>query len=152
MRKVFEMTNLNLSEKSDAVYKIEKPILIVGRHYETRVLLKTLLELWKFKTVESPTVGEAESLFKSCLPKLILLDTTASFSETLENIYRVRQNILLSALPLIVISGYSQSNYRDLALSYGANGYLIKPLNFAHMERVLEKLVGDGNAAQGENL
>lgn len=150
--KTFDMANIGVNEITDNNYQIEKPILIVGRDYENRLLLKTLLELWKYRTIESPTVGEAENLTKNCLPKLILLDTTQSFSETLENIYFVRQTKSLSALPLIVISGYSQANYRNLALAGGANGYLIKPLNFAYMERALEKFFGDGNIAQEANL
>lgn len=150
--KTFDMANIGVNEITDNNYQIEKPILIVGRDYENRLLLKTLLELWKYRTIESPTVGEAENLTKNCLPKLILLDTTQSFSETLENIYFVRQTKSLSALPLIVISGYSQPNYRNLALAGGANGYLIKPLNFAYMERALEKFFGDGNIAQEANV
>lgn len=143
---------IGVNKVTDNNYQIEQLILIIGRDFETRLLLKTLLELWKYQTIESPTVGEAENLLTNWLPKLILLDTTQSFRDTLENIRQVRKNEPLSALPLIVMSGYSQKNYRDLAISNGANGYLIKPLNFAHMERAIEQFVGDGNIAQEVNV
>ena len=151
-RKAFDLSKLDTNEKNFEDYQIEKPILIVGRDYETRLLLKTLLELWNYQTVESHTVGEAGKFLEFCQPKLVLLDSDLAFSETLENIYLIRQNKQLLALPLVVMSGYCQKNYRDLAMSNGANGYLVKPLNFAHMERMLNALAESKIIAQGGNL
>ncbi len=145
---MFDISNRNMKDKNFAEQSVGKTILIVGNNYESLLLLKTLLELWNYQTVESYTVGEAENVLKLCTPQMILLDTNSSFGETLENIYKVRQNKLFLSLPLVVISGYVQKNYRDLAISNGADGYLVKPLNFAHLERMLKKyeteVVADG--------
>ena len=148
----FDTSKLDTNKKNFESRQIEKPILIVGPDCETRLLLKTLLELWNYQTVESHTVGEAAKFLEFCQPKLILLDSNASFGETLENIYLIRQNELLQTLPLVVMSGYGQTNYRDMAFSEGANAYLIKPINFGHMEHMLKKLVENEIIAKGEKI
>jgi DNA-binding NarL/FixJ family response regulator len=81
-----------------------------------------------------------------------LLDSDSSFGETLENIYLVCQNRRLLSLPLVVMSGYSQKNYRDLAFAGGADGYLVKPVNFSHMERMLNSFSEDETIAIGEKI
>jgi hypothetical protein len=47
-KQAFDISKNNMNEKNLEDYQIEKPILIVGRDYENRLLLKTLLELWNY--------------------------------------------------------------------------------------------------------
>ena len=135
------MANTGTDGKSQEIQDIKDFILVVSEDYESRLLLKTLLELWKYRTIESPTVGGAENLSGFFPPQMILLDTNSSFGQALENICAIRQNDLFANLPLIVLSGYSQSHFRDLALTNGADVYLTKPLNFARMENIMSELI-----------
>ena len=127
-------------------------ILLVGEDYETRLLLKTLLDLWSYRTIESASVSGAENLAGFCPPRLILLDTNSSFDKALKDVISLKQSELFADLPLIVLSGYTQKRFHDTAINNGADFFLPKPLNFNKLEQIIENVAVNNNNLGGKLL
>jgi DNA-binding response OmpR family regulator len=121
---------------------IKNPILICSRDFDTQVLLKTILELWGFPSQISDFTGQTDMIINAAKPGLILLDSILPFSAHLENIRQIRRSAPARKTPIIVISGFSQSSFRNLSLEAGANHFLVKPLDFDLLEHYLNKFSG----------
>lgn len=158
MREIFNKTN-----KSNAAgakikmmnsFKIFNPahylIMIFSQNKETCLLLKTLLELWKYKTIKANTFQEVESVSQLCKPEVIIMDTQSSYHQSLENLKKIRLISEFSDLPLFVISGHSQPEFRQIVLSNGADDFFVQPLNFRKMEVCLEKSISGKRNIQAE--
>src|SRR5215213_8833755 len=114
-------------------------ILIFSKEPDSRVLLKTFLEIWGFQAEESDCLEESLSIIENRHPNLIILDSILPFEKHLENIRQIRRNKFSKEIPIIVISGFSQPQFKSLALAVGADGFLVKPLDFDLLEDYLKK-------------
>ena len=74
-------------------------------------------------------------------PSLILLDLNMPGIQGLEVLTRLKNDPELRSIPTVVFS--SSSNPKDVCSCYaqGANGYMIKPINYTDLERTLRGLV-----------
>jgi CheY-like chemotaxis protein len=64
------------------------------------------------------------------LPRLILLDLKLPRMDGLEVLRRIKSDARTRAIPVVILSSSSQE--RDIEASYrqGANGYIVKPVDF----------------------
>lgn len=121
-------------------------IMIVGPNAETRYMLRVILEIWDYDVVEAETPDASITLGSSRHPSVILWDTTLHFRDVLEDIRQLKQEDGLRDVPSVLLSGYSQENYRRAALSSGASGFLVKPIDFDLLHEYIETLA-DGNSS-----
>jgi len=70
-------------------------------------------------------------------PALIVADIHMPHMTGLEFLHAVKQDPNLQELPVIVLSSSEKSEDKDLAFSYGAAGYIVKPVSY---EQLLEAL------------
>jgi len=136
----FDMSELSqilptLEEKFSAVGKV----LIYSKEKDTRILLKTLLEIWGYQTAETDSLEKSLSVVEMQKPCLILVDSILPFETHLENIRKIRRNKLTKEVPIIVISGFSQPQFKRLSMAVGADEFLVKPLDFDLLENYLQK-------------
>ena len=143
---------LKRKQTNNEVVDFKQLVLIMGRDKEARLLMKTLLELWNYQTVEARNVQEAAQNLKSCSPNLILIDSDISFNDTLRELSDIRRNEKLSTIPVLVISSFSSAVFRDRSLASGANYFFAKPVNFARLESSLKTFIAQVNTSCGENL
>jgi DNA-binding response OmpR family regulator len=124
-------------------------VLILSRERDTRVLFRTLLEMWGYR------VGEVENLEESILvaeeanPSLVLMDTWLPFVDNMTRIQQMRKCEALKALPIVLLSGHAQPRFRNLALSLGADDFLVKPVDFDLLEDCLKKNINRDGKADG---
>lgn len=121
-------------------------ILIVGPDEDTRYMLRVILDLWGYDVLEAANLDASITLGSSRHPSVILLDTTVHFTEVLKDIRQLKQEDGLRDVPSVLLSGYSQENYRSAALSSGASGFLVKPIDFDLLHQYIESLAG-GNGS-----
>lgn len=114
-------------------------VLIFSHEPDMRNLLKTLLDLWGFQAVESDCLEKSISIVESEKPCLILLDSALPFEKHLENIRQIRRHKSSGKIPIVVLSGFSQPQFKNLSLEVGADGFLVKPLDFDLLETYLKK-------------
>ncbi len=119
----------------------DNKILICSRDFDTRLLLKTILELWGFQPQMSDCPEQTNSIIKADTPSLILLDSVLPFAEHLENIRQIRRRKVSRNIPIIVISGFSQTPFKKLSFDAGANDVLVKPLDFDLLESYLKRFI-----------
>jgi len=145
------MTN-TLPEKCQAVTAFPAPtpsstkplIMVVGADADTRFMLRVILEVWNYDVMEAETLDASIAAAASRQPALILLDGTLCFIDALEDVGRIKRNSDLKNTPSVLLSGFSQPNYEDAAISSGASGFMVKPVDFDLLHDHIRTLV-DGN-------
>ncbi len=127
-------------------------VLILGRDKETRLMMKTLLELWNYQTIEARNVRETAFFLERFSPNLILMDSDHSFTETLKELTDIRRNEKLKAIPVVIISSFSQRLFRDIAIANGADYFFAKPVNFSRLEKSLKNFIAQVETSGEENF
>ena len=112
-------------------------VLIFSREKDTRLLLKTLLKLWKYRAEDSDSPNEFWELVESHRPKVILVDDFLPFEENLQFIAQIRRNELSRKTPVILLSGFPESKFRKMTLDAGADDFFEKPLDLNLLENYL---------------
>lgn len=117
---------------------LRKPeILIFSKETDTLLLLKTMLGMWDFMVEGIVSIPKLLISLESKIPDLIIFDFNFPFDEYLKTIKAIRQEFTLYSIPIIGISGFSQTRYKNLAIAFGADEYLIKPIDFDQLKACL---------------
>jgi len=124
---------------ADGGSSARQEILVVSTEKDTRILFETLLEIWGYKSRDCDNLEKALSIVKHERPKLILLDSGRPFDADLESLRRFRKNQYSKNIPIIVVSGFSQPNFRCLAMVLGADEFFVKPVDFDSLENSLKR-------------
>jgi len=120
----------------------QKPlVLIYSDEADTRFLFKTLLEMWNYQTAEAVNIEDAIRVTAKQRPNLILMDVSFSFIEYMETLQKLRNFESFGEIPFVLLSGHSQIHYRAAALKFGAENFLVKPVNFDTLETSLKKII-----------
>jgi DNA-binding response OmpR family regulator len=123
-------------------------VLIFSRDYDTCLLLKTLLEMWGYEIDLSDSLEKSLAIIEAQKPHLILLDSVLPFESHLENIRQIRRRETGQQTPIVVISGFSQPRFQNLSMEVGADGFLVKPLDFDLLEVYLRLNIEKNNDHQ----
>jgi CheY-like chemotaxis protein len=126
-------------------------ILLVEDNTDSCNMLRTLLELWSYRVIEAHNGEEAVSLAKSEAPQLILMDVAIPVVDGMEATRRIREFAPADKMPVVFISGYAQTGFRLMALASGGNDYLVKPIDFKELEKMLGKYIKKGETTLGYN-
>lgn len=131
---VAQITDVLILDETSAAKPL---VLIFGAEFDTRFLLKTLLEIWNYQTVEAETAAEAFEMVVRRQPNLILMDVAAPFPECMSVVRGWRKNKIFENVPLVLLSAHAPPQYREAALQIGADDFLVKPLDFDRLEQSL---------------
>jgi two-component system, cell cycle response regulator DivK len=105
--------------------------------FALRSILKTkgysVLEAWDGR--QAIEIAEAEDL------NLILLDLQLPRLNGLGVIHRLRENLKLESVPVVVMTGHEPERYRDRAIEAGCDDFLLKPIDFDRLEMILDYFV-----------
>lgn len=93
---------------------LEPVVLIVENNEDSRVMLKTLLEIWGYRVAESEAGEKSVGAATDKCPNLILMDISLSKTESLTTVRRMRQIERLRDVPIVLrlrsrAAGISQS-------------------------------------------
>lgn len=117
-------------------------VLIVENDKDSREMLKTLLEIWGYRTAECEDGEESIEIAVSKCPNLILMDVSLSKMDGLTTMRQMREIDALRGVPIVFVSGHAQPEFRKSAMTAGGNDFLVKPVDFNQLEAVLERFVG----------
>ena len=141
------MKNGNLKNKTS--------VLIVDDEESWRTAIRVLLDLSDYEIIEAETGSEALKVFKQKKPSLILLDLMLPDIDGIEVLKQMKR---YSDTPVIVVSAKDMKVDIDLALSNGADDYILKshikgPKFIAKIEHLLKKYQNnDGNIFESGHL
>jgi two-component system, cell cycle response regulator DivK len=114
-------------------------VLVADDNDDTRQMLQILLAARGYRVLEAIDGEQTVEVIQRENPGLVLLDLGLPRLNGLRVIHRLRSELKLIDVPLVVISGYD--NHFDTALAAGCDDYLVKPIDFDRLEVILDYYV-----------
>lgn len=114
-------------------------ILVVDDNEDTRAMLETLLTHKGYRVVEAADGEQAIEATSRENPGLVLLDLGLPRMNGLSVIRHLRNELRMSNVPVVVITGYDK--HLNTAVAAGCDDYLLKPIDFARLDAILEYYV-----------
>jgi len=103
-------------------------ILIIEDDERVSNLVSNVLETGGYQSVCLNNGREAMDYLKEKIPDLIILDLMIPGIEGMEVLRRVRENVMLKEVPVIVITAIDDLKTKIKGLNIGADDYLVKPV------------------------
>lgn len=116
-------------------------LLIVDDEAATVDMLSTYLTLQGHETVGAYSGEDGLVLVQVEKPDLLILDLMMPDIEGFEVCQRLRQNPEFQTLPVLIVSARTDQGSIDKAMSYGADGYLTKPINLPRLTSEIQRLL-----------
>jgi len=118
-------------------------ILIVDDNEDCRLLLKCLLNIWNYRSVEAIDGWEALRRTEKTKPDLILMDVRLPGIDGIEATRLIRAMPNVGGVPIIFISAAAEKSFQTAAIAAGGNEYIVKPLDFEQLKNALVKYIGE---------
>jgi len=118
---------------------LETRILIVEDDVMTAVWIADFLEACSFVVEHASSVTEGIDRIRKNEYDLLLLDLNLTDFDGFEMLKSLRS---FAALPVIVVSAYSDTQTKVKAFKYGASDYMVKPVNLEELEARIWAITG----------
>jgi two-component system cell cycle response regulator DivK len=116
-------------------------ILIIEDNEKNRKLVRDVLQVKGYKTIESETAEEGLKLALEKSPTLVLMDIQLPGMDGITALKQLRANPQTKSIPVIAITASAMTNNRQTMLAEGFDGYQSKPISvkdfLGELERVL---------------
>ena len=104
-------------------------ILIVEDNPQSLKLLRDILQIKGYQTLETETGEEGVRLARERRPTLILMDIQRPGINGIEALQRLRADPLTSATPVIAVTASVMTQDRSRIMAAGFNGFQSKPIS-----------------------
>lgn len=84
--------------------------------------------------------GKYEGRDISIKPKVILLDLKMPKVDGLEVLAQIKANVLTKSIPVVVLTSSKEHPDIERSYSFGANSYIVKPVEFDEFTKVVVEL------------
>ena len=109
-------------------------VLIVDDHEDNVELLRARLESWGFRTEAASDGDAALKAVERDPPDLILLDVMMPKVDGMEVARRVKSNVALPFIPIIMQTALDTTESKVEGLEAGADDYITKPIDFPELK------------------
>lgn len=113
-------------------------VMIFGEVEEVRSLFKVLLQTWSYDVAEASSVEQLIGIARSRPVDLVLMDTKLLILDSLILMKRIKNHPSLDKTPFVLLSGHAQNVVRRTALAAGADDFVVKPVDFEMLEKILK--------------
>jgi DNA-binding response OmpR family regulator len=120
-----------------------KKILIIEDDSDLRLGYHVRLKANNYDTFFAADALASMAEARKHRPDLIILDLGLPAGDGFIVMERLKTNINLAPIPIIVVSARDQRENRDRALKAGAKAYLQKPVNDDELLAVIRQLLGE---------
>lgn len=118
-------------------------ILIVEDNDKNLKLVRDVLQVKGYETIESGTAEDGIRLAQERKPDLILMDIQLPGMNGIEAIGVLRADPSTAAIPVVAVTASVMTHDRNLITEAGFDGYVGKPINLKEfldtVQRMLEK-------------
>lgn len=128
----------------------ERTILLVDDDGHLTKMLTFLFIANGFKLEASKNGLDALDTLKKITPEAIILDIMMPVMNGFEFLKRIKENITLKGLPVIVLSALPSAHNRERALSLGAYDYIVKPFKSSELINKTIEAIEAGRAGTFE--
>jgi len=121
---------------------VRKPIiLIVEDDFGSLAALKSILSTKGYRVLEASDGEEALAVVETTKLDLILLDLQLPKLDGLGVIRHLREKRTFEGLPIVMMTGCEPEKSRGHAKAAGCDEFLSKPIDYDHLETILDQLV-----------
>jgi CheY-like chemotaxis protein len=114
-----------------------KRILVVDDNRDSAMSLGMLLELRGYTVDVAYRGSEALERVRRSAPDVVILDIGLPEIDGYEVARLIRQDPTLPRMVLVAVTGYGQESHKRQAAEAGFDHHLVKPVDFATLERLL---------------
>jgi CheY-like chemotaxis protein len=107
----------------------KRRVLVTDDEPITRMLVKVLLEREQFQVLEATNGREAVEVATKERPDVLLIDLSMPEMDGYEAIRRLRRDLSLATLPIVVITADDGPGIERRVLELGADDYIVKPFD-----------------------
>ncbi|MFC2070470.1 PleD family two-component system response regulator [Chloroflexota bacterium] len=118
-----------------------KVILVVEDDERSLRLIRDLLHVSGYKTLEATNGEIGVELAKANKPDLILMDIMMSKMDGYTACHAIKSNKDTKAIPIIMVTSLDQDLNRELGKGVGADGYITKPVNQKELIDTLKRFL-----------
>ncbi len=116
-----------------------KVILIVEDDPKSLVLIRDLLQVSGYSTIEATDGQQGVELAKASKPDLILMDVQMPVMDGLEATRILKADATTSNIPVLALTSYAMKGDEERILEAGCDGYLAKPYNIQELLKEVAK-------------
>jgi CheY-like chemotaxis protein len=117
----------------------QEPLILLADDNEDNIdLIVGYLEAHQYRLLVARNGQEAIDRAKEEKPDLILMDVQMPELDGLEATRRLRDDPLMTTVPIIAVTALAMPGDRERCLAAGANEYLSKPVNLRGLVRIIE--------------
>ena len=114
-----------------------KLILIVEDEPKNITLLRDLLQVSGYSTIEATDGKQGVELAKSKKPDLILMDVQMPKMDGLEATLILKADATTSNIPILALTSYAMKGDKERILEAGCDGYLAKPIDIKELLKIV---------------
>lgn len=113
-------------------------ILFADDDGDTCEMMKVLLRFDGYEVVTASDGREAIDIACRKFPDLILLDLELPKLDGISVAKNLKSDRRFQSVPIVMISGHNPAKFRQPALDAGCMEFLLKPVDFSHIQELLE--------------
>jgi CheY-like chemotaxis protein len=127
--------------------RLNATILVVDDLADNLVLVSLSLQNNGYRVLTASNGEEAIKIASLARPDLILLDLAMPEMDGLSAARRIRQLPEVQQVPIIALTAFDTSGFRQAAYEAGFDAYLTKPLDFDRLNHLIGMLLNDGDTS-----
>jgi CheY-like chemotaxis protein len=104
-------------------------ILIIEDNEKNRKLVRDVLQVKGYKTIETETAEEGIKLAIEQLPALILMDIQLPGMDGITALKQLKADAITKSIPVIAVTASAMTYKRQTMLAEGFDGYQSKPIS-----------------------
>jgi two-component system, cell cycle response regulator DivK len=112
-------------------------ILIVEDHEKNLKLVRDLLQVKGYQTLEAETAERGIELARRHTPQLILMDIQLPRMDGVAALSQLRADPATAHIPVIALTAFAMKDDRERFRSAGFDSYLVKPINIRELLEVV---------------
>jgi two-component system, cell cycle response regulator DivK len=121
--------------------RANKLFLVVEDFEDSRFMMRRLLEMAGYSVLEASDGEQAVRMAVEARPVLILMDLSLPKLDGLSATRQIRQKKGLKSIPIVAVSAHDSPESRTEALAAGCDEYITKPIDFDHLNALLQRFV-----------
>jgi len=116
-------------------------ILIIEDEQMNLTLVRDLLKVSGYSTIEATNGEEGVELARTEKPDLILMDIQMPEMDGLEATRILKTDASTSNIPIVALTSYAMKGDKEKVLNTGCDGYLAKPFNIQELLKEVMKYI-----------
>ena len=116
-------------------------ILITEDHEKNRKLMREVLQVTGYRTLETETAEEGIRLAREARPALILMDLQLPGMDGIEALATLRADPATRPIPVIAVTASAMTHSQAQILAAGFDGYQTKPISVKEFLRLVREVL-----------